>query len=91
MHRKIKFRSQLINVAKLAGIRCSDLDPDYSNWDIYGKFELLCATLLHKPLPYVGFENDVAKIIANLQDDEVDTITAKELAKRGVVFAANEA
>lgn len=79
----IAFPSMLVGCAKEAGI---DVPNDIENYDPEGymKWHIYCAVQLGQSLPYPSAHWDNAKVIAELSEQELKTVTFDDLVEKGL-------
>jgi len=77
----IYFEEMLYNAAEEAGMKT----PTKEGWDKeeYPHFHVFCFMQLGESMPYSGCHWDNAKVIADLTDEEIKTITVDGLLDRG--------
>lgn len=72
----------IAGAAREAGIKVPE-DPGNYNRDQYPHWFIFCTMQLGASMPYPGVHFDNAKVIAEISDDELETITAQQLFDRG--------
>ncbi len=77
----IAFPGMLVGPAKEAGMKVPD-DPEDFIAEDYVRFQIYLAFQLGAPLPYPSAHWDNAKIIADLTDEELQTVTVGEMMGR---------
>lgn len=77
-------REELYDIAHSVLMK-TPIDPKVSNWDVYGHFELFCASQIGSPIPNREALIANAKLIATLHYTEVDLITRSKLIKMGFI------
>ena len=73
--------------ARDAGIEVPE-DPEDYDKDKYPRWYIFCIMQLGASMPYPGVHFDNAKIIAEIKDDELETVTAQQLFDRGFYTGA---
>ena len=82
----IIYPSQLIPAAEEAGMKVPQLSKnDEFNPELAPHFHVFCQIQLGRPLTNWNEHWENAKVIASVPDDQIRTITTKELIARGVV------
>ena len=78
----IAFPAMLVASAKAAGIKVPE-NPDDYNVEEYPHFTIFCNMQLGSPMPSWSVHWGNATVIAEIPDDKVRTITAKEILDMG--------
>lgn len=78
----------LVEAAKEAGMKVPENLEDYGkdkypHWFVYTEMQLGAS------MPYAGVHWDNAKVVAELSDKEIKTITPEELKGRGFLIGFN--
>lgn len=83
----IAFAGMLMSAAEKAGMKVPP-NADEFDRDEFPHFNVFCAVQLGASMPYPGCHWDNAKLIADLSDDEIKTITHTELVDRGLAVGS---
>lgn len=78
----LAFPSMLRPAAKAAGIKVPEDLEDYDK-NKYPHWYIFCVMQLGASMPYPGVAFDNAKVVAEIEKDELETITAQQLFDRG--------
>jgi hypothetical protein len=86
----IAFPSMLVGAAKRAGIEVPANDDevdrileDHGLCEKYIKFYIFCLLQLGASMPYASVHFDNARVIAEIPDDQIKTITIKDVFDMG--------
>ena len=80
----IAFPSMLVSAAEQAGMKVPD-NPDDFNREDYKHFFVFCNAQLCRPMS-PGEHWDNAKVIAEIPEEEITTVTLEDLIDRGLTI-----
>lgn len=79
------FPSMLLPAAKEAGMKVPENADDFDKKE-FPRFDVFCILQLGAFMPYPSVVWDNARVIADIKDEEMSTITTKDLIDRGLAL-----
>ena len=79
----IKFKSELYEIAKRAGLKTPPDNSLQCSWEHYPHLSLFYAVQLNIEEPFPGAALTNAQLIGRLSDDECESVSKKDLLKMG--------
>lgn len=85
----LAFPSMLLSAAEQAGMKTPELDEnDEFDRNKFPHFAVFCAVQLCRPMISLGEHWDNAKVIAEIPEHEIRTISLEGLLKRGLAWSS---
>lgn len=78
----IAFSGMLVPAAEKVGMKVPENLDSYNKRD-YPHFYVFSLMQLGAPMPYAGVHFDNAKVIADLSDEEIKTLTTNQIYDKG--------
>lgn len=84
----LAFPSMILNAAEQAGMKTPELDnEDEFDRNEFPHFAVFCAVQLCRPMISLGEHWDNAKVIADIPDEEIRSVTLEDLLSRGLAWS----